>query len=168
MDFKTGCLKTGSIQEALRLVYRVFDDFVGRDYSEKGRAFFKSSVNEEFISGLPGRNGFSIAASEKGKITGIISVRDRNHIALFFVDAPHHRRGIGKRLFNEAKRKIAEKGDVSEIDVYSSPCAVPVYKALGFTVTEDEKEINGMKFVPMKHLIKENGFCDTNLKRNGD
>jgi ribosomal protein S18 acetylase RimI-like enzyme len=156
MNYKTTFLNEADINRALALVYEVFDDFVGKDYSGEGRSFFKREVNFKFIQNLPQRNGFSLVTLDKEKMIGIISVRDFSHIALFFVDKEYQGQGIGKHLFEAAKNKITENEKSHEMYVHASPYAVPIYQALGFYIDEEEKEVNGMKFVPMKYLINKN------------
>ena len=158
MKIKTTPLTEDDINEALALVHNVFKEFVGKDYSETGKIFFKKAVDNEFIRNLPNRNGFSLITKDNGRITGILSIRDFNHIALFFVHKEYQGKGIGRNLFEEAKRIIIKNGKANEMQVHSSPYAVPIYQALGFIVAEAEKEENGMNYMPMKHLIKRNGI----------
>ncbi len=149
MKHKAEILRKEDVEEALALIHSVFEEFVGQDYSGIGRTFFKRAVDVDFLNGLPGRNGFSLTVKNEGKIIGIISIRDFAHVALFFVKKEYQGKGIGRELFEEAKRKIKETGKIKEMQVNSSPYAVPIYSALGFKITEAEKEENGMKYIPM-------------------
>jgi len=149
MNYKVEILQKEDVEEALALVQSVFDEFVGQDYSEIGRTFFKRAVDVDFINGLPSRNGFSLTIKDEGKIIGIISIRDFSHVALFFVKKEYQGKGIGRKLFEGAKRRITKLDKIKEIQVNSSPYAVPIYLALGFKIAEAEKEENGMKYVPM-------------------
>lgn len=137
------------------LVMREFDRFIGPGYSPEGNASFRRLVTPEFIAGLPGRNGFSLVAKDRGSIIGLFSIRDRSFIALFFVDRDYHNRGIGKKLFLSGKARIAENGEPSgKIEVHSSPYAEKIYRALGFMKTGDEKEEFGIRFVPMEYPLR--------------
>jgi ribosomal protein S18 acetylase RimI-like enzyme len=153
MNYEFTFLNEADINQALALVHEVFDAFVGKDYPEEGRNFFRREVSFEFIRTLPQRNGFSLVSLDKEKIIGIISVRDFSHIALFFVDEKYQGQGIGKHLFEAAKNKITENEKINEMQVHASPYAVSIYQSLGFSIAEEEKEVNGMKFVSMKYPI---------------
>lgn len=67
-------------------------------------------------------------------------------IALFFVDGKYHKQGIGRKLYN----KILSINNKGFFTVNSSPYAHEVYKHLGFTDTNSEQCVNGLRFYPMK------------------
>jgi GNAT superfamily N-acetyltransferase len=137
------------------LVMRVFDEFIGPGYSAEGCDFFRKFITPEYIAKLPERNGFSLVARSQDTIIGLFSIRDADFITLFFVDPAFHNKGVGKRLFLAAKTRIIEKHTtVKKLDVHSSPYAENIYIALGFTKTGDEKEENGIRFVPMEYTIR--------------
>ena len=50
---------------------------------------------------------------------------------------------------------IIDDNENSFITVNSSRYAVPIYKNLGFIKTEEEKEQDGLKFTPMKLILKD-------------
>ena len=81
---------------------------------------------------------------------GLIATKDKSHIALFFVDGKHHRKGIGRKLFE----KVLEENDKNYFTVNSSPYAKEVYEHLGFECTDDLQCINGLKFYPMTMKVK--------------
>ena len=76
---------------------------------------------------------------------GTLCMREPQHIGGFFVKADHHRKGIGRALF-ETMRKDYDK---QEFTVNSSPYAVKVYERLGFQATDTEQVVNGLRFTPM-------------------
>lgn len=65
---------------------------------------------------------------------------------MFFVDGKHHRQGIGKRLYQLAR----SRNHLDKMTVNSSPYAVPVYHKLGFTDTDTEQAVSGLRFTPME------------------
>ena len=50
---------------------------------------------------------------------------------------------------------IIDDNENSFITVNSSRYAVPIYQNLGFIKTEEEKEQDGLKFTPMKLILKD-------------
>ena len=50
---------------------------------------------------------------------------------------------------------VIDNNENSFITVNSSRYAVPIYQNLGFIKTEEEKEQDGLKFTPMKLILKD-------------
>jgi GNAT superfamily N-acetyltransferase len=84
------------------------------------------------------------------EIIGVIAVRDYNHIALFFVDTPFQRRGVGRELFRKALEICrCNNLGLSQITVNASPNSINAYESMGFQPTDSEQCVNGIRFVPM-------------------
>lgn len=152
-------LKEEEMEELSKVISEVFNEFVAGDFLEEGITLFK-----EFISPLSLKNreesgkAFTLVAKLEGKIIGTISIKDKDHIALFFVSKEYHRQGIGKKLFKQALHKILLNDDkqVKKITVNTYPYAVDVYKSLGFKVQGEGKlkQINGIVYLPMEMIIQ--------------
>lgn len=130
-------------ETALKLVEKTFMEFEAPDYPQSGIDNFKNSVfnNEEYLQSI-----VIYGAFEKGELLGVIATRKGgSHIALFFVDGKHHRRGIGRKLFEAAIKNCPG----SSITVNSSPYATEVYHHLGFVDTDKEQSADGMRYTPM-------------------
>ena len=135
-------------KEALELVLRVFMQYEAPDYSDEGVETFKRTAiyNVEYISSIA-----IYGAYENDKMVGVIATRNNgSHIALFFVDGQHHRKGIGKMLF----QTVLDQSTAEEITVNSSPYAKEVYHHLGFKDTAPEQITEGIRYIPM--LYKKN------------
>ena len=139
-------INKNEMEDALKLVWKVFLEFEAPDYSEEGIEEFKNSIEDK--SWVDAREFYG--AFENDKIIGVIATKDKHHIALFFVDGEYHRQGIGKQLF----KMVLELNSDNYFTVNSSPYAHDVYKHLGFENTDAEQCINGLKFYPMKKKIK--------------
>lgn len=85
-------------EKALELVLSVFMQYEAPDYSEQGIQSFKDFIsNREKIDNLKFYSAYLDDA-----LVGVIATRNNgNHIALFFVDGRHHRKGIGRKLFEQ-------------------------------------------------------------------
>ena len=80
---------------------------------------------------------------------------DRKHINLVFTKKTYHRRGIASAIFRCLLNDIsAENPALEELTLNSSPYGLPFYLALGFIPLGEEREINGIRFTPMKYIIK--------------
>ena len=134
------------MNEALSLVWKVFLEFEAPDYTEEGIKEFKKALDDE--KWVAERDFYG--AFEEDKLLGVIATKNRNHIALFFVDGKYHKQGIGRKLYEKAKKLNKD----SFFTVNSSPYAHEIYKHLGFVDTNKEQCVNGLKFYPMKIDIK--------------
>lgn len=135
-----------AFDEALTLIWRVFQEYEAPDYTQQGIDEFYNSINDEsFLSKLS-----MLEAFVNEELVGVIATRNNGeHIALFFVDGNYHRQGIGKMLF----QKVLEQSTVSRVTVNSSPFAVPIYRKLGFIDTDKEQTVNGLRFTPMAYEV---------------
>ena len=67
------------------------------------------------------------------------------------MDKDSQGKGIGKKLMSF----IIDDNENSFITVNSSRYAVSIYEKIGFIKTEEEKEQDGLKFTPMKLVLKD-------------
>lgn len=141
-------LKIEDLTEALELVKNTFDEFEATDYNEVGIENFYKFANYENLKEQLNSNLKMMVATDYKKIIGVIAIRDNSHIAMLFVDKDYHNQGIGKSLIREAKGEYNLNN--TDLTVNSSPYAVGFYEKIGFEKLEDEKEIDGIKFIPMK------------------
>ena len=130
------------VPAALELCWQVFLEFEAPEYSPEGVAAFRASLDDkERVRKLNFYGAF-----DGEELVGVLSMRAPQHIGGFFVDAVYHCRGIGRRLF-EAMRQDYE---VQAFTVNSSPCAVEVYRRLGFVPTDTEQLTDGLRYTPMR------------------
>ncbi|WP_098995126.1 GNAT family N-acetyltransferase [Fusobacterium polymorphum] len=134
--------------EALLFAKRVFIESEDESYSEQGIETFCNFVNNKKIT-----KSFKVyGAFEDNVLKGIIATdRRKRHINLFFVDKVSQGKGIGKKLMSF----IIDDNENSFITVNSSRYAVSIYEKIGFIKTEEEKEQDGLKFTPMKLVLKD-------------
>jgi GNAT superfamily N-acetyltransferase len=141
-------IQPGQEAKAFSLVKRVADRFVCGDCTEAGIDFFFQAVRAMLFE--PGPNIFTLLALEGGDPIGMITLRDNNHICLFFVDERHHGRGTGRGLLDKAIVECVQRdAGTDRIEVNSSPYAVPIYARLGFSPVTPLQNANGIAFVPM-------------------
>ena len=134
--------------EALLFTKRVYIECKDESYSEQGIETFCNFVNNKEIT-----KSFKVyGAFEDNVLKGVIATDKRKrHINLFFVDKSSQAKGIGKKLMAIG----IENNENSFITVNSSRYAVPIYEKLGFVKMEEEKEQDGLKFTPMKLILKD-------------
>ncbi len=146
------------VDEALSLALEVFMEFEAPDYGPEGTASFKRDIieNELFISQC--RQGVCpiYAAFDGGKIIGIMGMRaNKTHINLVFTKKAYHHQGVATALFEYLKQDLLrESPDLKEITLNASPYGKGFYLHIGFVPQSEEQERNGIRFTPMKYLIK--------------
>ncbi len=148
-------MEKGEEHETYELIVRVFHKYVAPVYSENGVSKFLGMLSPDGLSQMKnGESSFVILAKEKSNIAGMLSVINENHIALIFIDPDNQKKGIGKKLIDEAiKICLNRNPKLSAITVSSSPNSRVFYEAIGFKVQGDEIDEDGMCFTPMRKLI---------------
>jgi len=134
--------------EALLFAKRIFIESEDESYSKEGIETFCNFVDNKKIT-----KSFKVyGAFEDNILKGLIATdRRKRHINLFFVGKDSQGKGIGKKLMNI----IVNNNENSYITVNSSRYGVPIYEKLGFIKMEEEKEQDGLKFTPMKLILKD-------------
>ena len=134
--------------EALLFAKKVYIECKDESYSEEGIETFCNFVNNKEMT-----KSFKVyGAFENNILKGIIATdSQKRHICLFFVDKVSQGKGIGKELM----RVVVNNNENSYITVNSSRYGVPIYGKLGFVKIEDEKKQDGLKFTPMKLILKD-------------
>ena len=135
------------IPNAVDLIWDVFLQFEAPEYSEEGIAHFRASLDDtERTKAMKWYGAF-----DKGNLVGVLTVRQPQHIGGFFVKESYQGKGFGRMLFETMKKDYENL----EFTVNSSPYAVQIYEHLGFTPTDSEQTVNGIRFTPMVYNEKQ-------------
>lgn len=144
-------MELNELEKTMELVKKVFDEFEAPYYSKEGIVNFYKFANYDNIEKQLNKSIHIFIVKNRNEIIGMIGIKDYSHIALLFVDKRYHRKGIATKLLNMAKSYCREKNkNIECITVNSSPYGVKFYHATGFIDTDLEKEIDGIRFTPMK------------------
>lgn len=135
----------------VKMIYKAFEKYIAKEYSELGIKNFYEFVNPEEIMNRQNSGNIIKTYKINNNIVGMIEVKENNHICLLFVDPEYHKQGIGKKLIDEIVELLKEKTDI--ITVNSSTFAENIYKSYGFSETDKQQEKNGIIFIPMKRTI---------------
>lgn len=133
--------------EALLFAKRVYLESKDESYTEMGMETFCSFIDNKQITA-----SFKIFGAFKDNVLkGVIATDEgKRHITLFFVEKLSQGKKIGKNLI----QFILKNNKNSYITVNSSRYAIPIYKKLGFEKIDEEKEKDGIKFTPMRLVLK--------------
>ena len=146
------------VNDALELALEVFMQFEAPDYSPQGVEAFKRDVIENTVFIENCKQGICpiYGAFDNGKLIGIMGMRsNKTHINLVFVKKEYHRQGVATAIFRFLVNDLLRENPyLNEITLNSSPYRKPFYLHIGFIPLSEEQEIDGIKFTPMKYVIK--------------
>lgn len=152
-DFRIELATIDNSELIHKLVKTTFDYDVAPDYSSTGiKEFYKYIVPDAIKERLAHKH-FILLAKDHEIPIGLIEIRNNDHISMFFIIPEYQKKGIGKQLLNQSILRIKKEENVDSLTVNSSPNAAEAYKKMGFVVTHVQKEINGIRFIPMKLKI---------------
>ena len=132
------------------LAWRTFLKFDAPDYPQEGIDNFREFVTDEVLKDMFHSGEYQLfVAVCAGKIIGIISLRDRNHLSLLFVDPAYHRQGIGTGLLQTLTEYMSSEMGQKSVTVNASPYAVGFYHKMGFEDTDTRQLVSGILYTPM-------------------
>lgn len=146
------------VESAMALALEVFLQFEAPDYAPEGVETFKRDIveNPEYLE--KARQGVCpiYGAFDGDKIVALMGMRsNKTHINLVFTKKAYHRRGIARAIFAYLLEDVRkEDPTLQALTLNSSPYGSPFYLAIGFVPLGEEQEINGIRFTPMKYIIK--------------
>ena len=132
----------------LALVHQSFMEAVAPHFSQEGiRNFFDyarmNSMRERMQA-----NHVTYVAYKEDELVGMAHVKEQTHISMLFVAPKWQRNGIGREILNTIIREAY--GD--KITVHSGPNSKDAYRKFGFLPTSEEKQVNGMRLIPMEFI----------------
>lgn len=132
-------------EKIYNMIKGVFDIYIAPDYSTEGIYNFEEYIKPVNIAKrLREKTTKLITAWYKDELVGVLEIRDKSHISLFFVSSEFQKRGIGGQLFVKGFQNYTES-----ISVNSSPYAAVIYEKLGFEKVAGELVKNGITYIPM-------------------
>lgn len=146
------------VGQAMSLIWEVFLEFEAPDYSPAGVETFRRDIveNPDFHERV--RQGICpiYGAFHGDTLAAVMGMRSsRTHINLAFTKKEYHRKGIATALFRYLRSDVlAENPGLEAITLNSSPYGLPFYLARGFIPTGEEQEVDGVRFTPMKYVIR--------------
>lgn len=141
-------------EEAMGLTWKTFLEFEGNDYPPEGIRSFEDFITDSGLKRMYMMGLYQmIAAFDKGRMIGMITLRNEVHISLLFVDKRYHRKGVGRALIfamaDYVKKEIGKTG----LTVNASPYGVGFYHRLGFCDIGPKKQQDGIIFTPMAYKL---------------
>jgi len=145
----------GQEEMIYQLIKKVYDEYVSIDYCEEGNTFFYDWIQPSRIAERQLNQTNIWVAFKDSELVGMIEIRDNRFISLLFVDKIYQGQGIAKRLFNEVLKEIIQRdSNLDKFFVHASPYSISIYRKIGFIETDNMREENGIKYLPMEMTIK--------------
>lgn len=139
---------------AMKMIWRTFVKFEGKDYSEEGiKNFFDFITDDDlYVSFLKGEYQLMVALCD-GQIIGAGSIRSGHVLSLLFVDENYHHCGVGSALLNKLCDYLKREAGERYISLMAAPYAVDFYRKQGFLAVRPEMEISGIRVTPMEKTL---------------
>lgn len=142
------------LKESLHLVKKVFDEYEAPIYSKEGVKNFYKFIDYDYVRLKLNEDTKMLVAKKDEKVIGVITIRNKSHIPMLFVDKDYHKQGIGSTLMKYAIFYCTYNEKTEKITVNAAPYATEFYKKLDFKESGKEQVVNGIKFTPMELRIK--------------
>lgn len=138
-------------EPAMKLAWETFLIFEAQEYGEEGIESFRDFISDQRLKNmfLKGEYQMMVALHEE-KVIGFITVRNRSHISLLFVNKKYHRQGIGSILIEKMGEYLITEVGVDYMTVDSAPYALEFYHKLGFWDLAPQQKKNGIIYTSMK------------------
>ena len=141
--------------DAMALAWRVFMQFEARDYTPEGIESFQDFITDSMLYRMFLMGEYQLfAAYDRGRMIGMISLRNETHISLLFVDANYHRHGIGRQLIQYVSDYVLREEGHDFVTVNAAPYAVEFYHRIGFVDTDVRQFNDGIWYTPMRKCVK--------------
>lgn len=141
-------------EPAMQMIWKTFMKFEACDYTQEGIDNFKDFItNGQIYRMFKEGTYLMMVALHENELIGAISVRNRNHISLLFVDEAYHKQGVGRQLMNMMSSYLKHTKNEIFISVKAAPYAVGFYRKLGFRICEPEQELAGIRVTSMEKFL---------------
>ena len=142
-------------EPAMKLAWETFLIFEAQEYSEEGIESFRDFISDQWLKKMFLKGEYQMMVALDGdRIIGFITVRNRCHISLLFVDKAYHRKGIGSTLINRLGEYLIAEIGVDYMTVDSAPYATEFYHKLGFWDLAPQQQKQGIIYTSMKKNLK--------------
>ena len=140
---------------AMKLAWDTFVRFDAPDYSQEGIENFYKFVNDDMLRKMFVAGHYQLfVAVDEDRYVGMLSLREKKHISLLFVDEKYHKHGVASALLTFVCRYAVLEEGIDRLTVNASPYAVDFYHKKGFRDLQGETIADGIRFTPMELLLK--------------
>ncbi len=136
---------------AMKLAWDTFVKFNAPEYSMEGIDNFNSFVHDDMLRKMFVAGHYQLFVATDGtKYAGMLSLREKKHISLLFVDEKYQRHGVASALLAFVCRYALYEEGIERLTVNASPYATGFYHKKGFRDLQEETMADGIRFTPME------------------
>jgi GNAT superfamily N-acetyltransferase len=150
MDITISRASSADMSDMVRLAKTVSEAQVLPHFSDEGKEAFRRSLETDVRAMVANETSVALKATLGKELVGYIAWSYAKHINQLYVDGNHQRCDIGTKLLNE----MFAHTNQPVLTVNASVNAVQFYEKLGFISAADEKQKNGVRYVPMKYRVR--------------
>lgn len=141
-------------EEAMGLAWKTFLEFEADVYTAEGVRSFEDFITDSGLKQMFVMGKYQMmAAYDKGRMVGMITLRNEMHISLLFVNKDYHRHGIGRALIQNMADYVKNELCKHRITVNASPYGVDFYHRIGFKDLGPERQQDGIIYTPMEYVF---------------
>lgn len=154
LPYKIRWARTDEWVPAMKMIWRTFAKYEGRDYTEEGIRSFLEFITDEtlYAAFLRGEYRLMVALDRK-RIIGAGSLRDCNHLSLLFVDEAYHRKGVGSAILRKLCVYLKRETGEGRMSLQAAPCAIDFYRKQGFRAVQPERDYSGIRVTLMEKVF---------------
>lgn len=142
-------------EPAMKLAWETFLIFEAAEYSQEGIENFRDFISDQWLKNMFLKGEYQMIVALNGeKIIGFITLRNRCHISLLFVDKNYHKQGVGTALIQRLGEYLISEMGVDYMTVDSAPYALEFYHKLGFWDLAPRQENHGIVYTSMKKNLR--------------
>lgn len=151
--FTARLLTEPEVRQAHTLMLDVFMQCEAAEYSAEGIESFKEYVEYSYMLTRIQQGTMLLWGGFAGdELQGVLAAAPSTHLSLLFVRPAYQQQGLAHTMFSQMRQYLTEHGGYSRITVNAAPSALEAYIKLGFTKTEEEYSLGGIRFTPMTYL----------------
>lgn len=138
-------------ESAMALAWKTYLQFEAAEYPTEGTTSFFAFLTDAmlFKMFINGEYRMKVAVYNN-QIVGMISIREKTHISLLFVDRAFHKKGVGRALLEQMCVLIQEEYSGQRITVNAAPFAEHFYHKCGFQDLGERRTEKGIVYTPME------------------
>lgn len=162
-------IRHAALEDAERiaaLISSVAAKFILPEFSPEGRARFLSDHTAASMAQRMEAGYCYRVAEAEGELAGVVGVRDGSHLYHLFVAESFQGRGLGRRMWEQAKALCLAASNPDALAVNSSRNAVAVYEKFGFVASGPVQGVGGVLFVPMKLALTADNALERAVNEN--
>lgn len=152
MEYEIRLATADDIPPALDLAWRMFVRYDSLDYGVEHTERMRVAIEDRLKNLSIYIQRLMVVALVDDKVVGMLETYGTNRISLLFVDSEYQRKGIATAMMRKIASELKMRGH-DKIVLNSSPYGLSFYIHFGFTVEDEEKNVDTPWKTPMSFVL---------------